>query len=181
MRILLHACCGPCATYPFRALREEGQAVEGYFYNPNIHPFAEWKRRREALEKFSAAAGFAVRFPPRYDPEAYFRAVSFHEEERCPLCYRLRLAAVAREAKASGFDAFTSTLLISVKQKHSLIRRIGEEVGREAGIEFLYRDFRPGWKEHWRITEEHGLYKQQYCGCIYSEMERYGDDKRGQG
>jgi len=173
MRILLHVCCGPCATHPFLALQDEGHRVEGYFYNPNIHPFTEWKRRREALEKFAASSSFPVRYPARYEPEEYFRAVSFHEDERCPLCYRLRLSAAAREAKAGAFDAFTSTLLISIKQKHDLIRRIGEEAGEEAGIEFLYRDFRTGWKEHWRITEEHGLYKQQYCGCIYSERERY--------
>ncbi|MCX6348139.1 MAG: epoxyqueuosine reductase QueH [Candidatus Aureabacteria bacterium] len=175
MRILLHVCCGPCATHPFLALKAAGHAVEGYFYNPNIHPFQEWKRRREALEKFSSEAKFPVRYPERYNPEEYFRAVSFHEDERCPRCYRLRLVAAAREAKAHGFDAFTSTLLISVKQKHDLIRRIGEETASAAGIAFFYQDFRTGWNEHWKITEQHGLYKQQYCGCLFSERERYGN------
>ena len=97
----------------------------------------------------------------------------FREDNRCRYCYYLRLRQAAAVARKGKYDAFTSTLLISKQQKHELARKIGEDVAEETGVSFLYRDFREGWKEHWKLTEKYGLYKQQYCGCLYSEYERF--------
>lgn len=173
MKILLHICCGPCATYPFELLEGEGHEVDGYFYNPNIHPFSEYLRRREAVEKLAEETSRKVIFSPRYDFSQFFRLVAFRESERCRICYYLRLQQAALVAKKGKYDAFTATLLISKQQKHDLVRQIGEGVAAETGVEFLYRDFREGWKRHWELTAEHELYKQRYCGCLYSEYERF--------
>lgn len=119
-----------------------------------------------------------------YSPDSFFRQVAFREEERCRYCYHLRLSYVARIAKKSGFDAFSTTLLYSRYQKHDIIREIAEEVAGTRGISFHYRDFREGWFEGVRVSKEIGMYRQPYCGCIYSEMERYsrniGKGYRGQ-
>jgi hypothetical protein len=109
-----------------------------------------------------------------YSLDAFFRQVAFREEERCRYCYQLRLSYVARIAKKGRFDAFTTTLLYSRYQKHDLIREVAECVAGTQGIPFLYRDFREGWSEGVRVSKEAGMYRQPYCGCIYSESERYG-------
>ena len=169
----MHVCCGPCATYPFRALEEEGHDVDGFFYNPSVQPYREFLRRKEAAETLAEKTGRRMIVPPRYDLEEFFRLVAFREKSRCRYCYWLRLSRTASAARKGKYDAFTTTLLISRQQKHDLARRVGEEAAAEAGVPFLYRDFREGWKEHWRLTEELGLYKQDYCGCVYSEYERF--------
>lgn len=174
MKILLHICCAPCATYPFKFLTEEGHRVTGYFYNPNIHPFREYIRRREAVEKYAALAGREVIYPG-YDFREFLRIVVPRETDRCRHCYRLRLRKTAFAAREGNFDAFTTTLLLSKHQQHKEIKKGGREVAGEEGVEFLDRDFRPGWEEHWQLTARYDLYKQQYCGCIYSEYERYGN------
>ncbi len=181
MRILLHICCGPCATYPFNALLEEGHRVTGYFYNPNIHPYTEYLRRKKAAADYGEKSGQKVIFSPTYDFENFFRAVAGQENSRCRFCYYQRLKETADRARKDGYGAFTSTLLISKHQKHDLAKSVGEKVAGEVGVPFFYRDFRPGWKEHWKLTEEYGLYKQQYCGCIYSEFERFKNDFCHQG
>jgi len=173
MKILLHVCCAPCATYPFDLLIGEGHQVDGYFYNPNVHPFQEYLLRLRAVEEYAEKTSRRIIISPRYDFEEFFRSVSFRETGRCRYCYRLRLKRTATVARKGRYDAFTTTLLISRQQKHDLAREIGEEVAAETGAAFLYRDFRPGWKEHWELTEKYGLYKQQYCGCLYSEHERF--------
>lgn len=175
MKILLHICCGPCATYPFETLEAEGHEVDGYFYNPNIHPFTEYLRRRDGVEKLAAGTSRRVIYSPRYDFEEFFRRVAFRESERCRFCYDQRLKQTALVARKGRYDAFTTTLLISKQQKHELAREVGRSVAGEVGVEFLYRDFRDGWKRHWELTEELGLYKQRYCGCLYSEYERFKD------
>jgi epoxyqueuosine reductase len=173
MRILLHICCAPCATYPFELLLNEGHQVDGYFYNPNIHPFREYLERRESVEDYGRQTGRRIIISPRYDFEEFFRLVAFREDNRCRYCYYMRLRQTAAVARKGKYDAFTTTLLISKQQKHELARKIGADVAEETGVFFLYRDFREGWKEHWALTEQYGLYKQQYCGCLYSEYERF--------
>lgn len=172
MKVLLHTCCGPCTIVPLRGLRQEGAEVFGLYANPNIHPYSEWDRRREALE--TLAAGEALRLLPHapYDPQEWLRSVSFREGERCRICYHLRLRHAALLARRGRFDAFSTTLLYSKFQKHDLIRQIGEALGSEVGVAFLYRDWREGWKEGVEASRALGLYRQQYCGCIYSEAER---------
>jgi predicted adenine nucleotide alpha hydrolase (AANH) superfamily ATPase len=171
--ILLHICCGPCTIYPLRKLREEGHEVRGYFYNPNIHPYLEYKKRLDTLDIYAGREGLRVIREEGYPLEGFMRQIVFREEDRCRHCYRLRLVKTAKTAKAGHCDAFTTTLLYSRYQKHDLIRSIGEDVARECDIPFLYRDFREGWSEGVKISKALGLYRQPYCGCIYSEKDRY--------
>jgi len=112
-----------------------------------------------------------------YDFVDYFRTVAGHEGERCSHCYRMRLRKTASVALERGFDAFTTTLLISPYQRHDLLREMGEGIGGEVGVVFCYRDFRPGFREGHRLAGEYGLYRQAYCGCLYSEWERYTKSK----
>ncbi|MGC9195213.1 MAG: epoxyqueuosine reductase QueH [Syntrophobacteraceae bacterium] len=177
-RILLHICCGPCSIYPVSALRGEGLTVHGFFYNPHIQPYQEFQRRLQTLRTFAASVELPLIERNDYDLENFFRQVVFRETSRCFYCYSLRLEAAARLAKKSGFDAFSTTLLYSKLQKHDLIVSIAREASRKHGIDFLYRDFRTGWSEGHRQARELGLYRQQYCGCIYSEMERFSNDRR---
>lgn len=173
MKLLLHMCCGPCATHPVASLREAGHEVHGFFYNPNIHPLAEFRLRLESLRKLLAAERIDATVHEEYDIEEYFRRVSFRESNRCAACYHLRLEKAARDAADRGFDAFTTTLLVSPYQKHDLIREIGQSVGQERGVEFYYEDFRPGWPQTRQMSVRLELYRQKYCGCIYSERERF--------
>lgn len=172
-RVLLHICCGPCTIYPQRYLREQGYELHGYFYNPNIHPYQEFQRRLETLETYAGEIGLPLIADRDYEMEDYLRQVVFREGERCRVCYSIRLRRAAAVAQRGKFDFFTTTLLVSPFQKHDLIREIGEAVGREMGVPFLYVDFRPGFKEAVAESKERGMYRQQYCGCIYSEKERY--------
>ncbi len=179
-RILLHICCGPCGTYTIERLREEGFQVTGFWYNPNIHPWQEHQRRRESAQKYAEAVDLPVIWYEKYEMPLYLRAVVGHERfrERCRICYRLRLEKTARVAAENDFDAFTTTLLISPHQDQALIRQIGEEVAEVRGVAFYFENFRRGWSERGRLTHEHDLYRQQYCGCIYSEWERYDEAMR---
>ncbi len=178
MKILLHVCCGPCALYPLKILREQGHLVEGFFYNPNIHPYREFKRRITALREVAEQEGFTVKIDTGYGLKEYLRRVVFHEDNRCAICYDMRLEQAAARAAAGGFDAFTSTLLYSRYQNHKLIRQRGEQLGSAAGTGFYYEDFRTGWQEGIDRSLDMGIYRQPYCGCIYSEQERYDKSLR---
>jgi predicted adenine nucleotide alpha hydrolase (AANH) superfamily ATPase len=176
IRILLHICCGPCSVYPLRQLRAQGHEVHGLFYNPNIHPYQEFRRRLEAAQHFAQESGCSVEFDTHYGLQEYLRQVVFHEAERCSRCsrcYQMRLTRVAEQAAHNGFDAFTSTLFYSKYQNHSLLIGLGEQLAEEYGIQFYYEDFRRGWQEGIDESIRMGLYRQPYCGCIYSEQERY--------
>ncbi len=179
MNILLHVCCGPCAITPLAAIRAAGHEARGYFINPNIHPFKEFQRRIEALESMSRQSDFQVDYEREYGLRDYLRQVVFNEDSRCGLCYALRLRPTAEKAMAIGADAFSSTLLYSRYQNHDLLKQQGEALAVEFGIPFYYEDFRWSWQEGIDKSIEMGLYRQPYCGCIYSEQERY--DKKGKG
>lgn len=173
MKILLHTCCGSCTIYPLRILRSMGHDPVGYFFNPNIHPYLEYRRRAETLAAYAETQGLPLIWAEGFAMEAFFRSVAGREADRCRHCYTLRLTEAARMAKVEGCEGFTSTLLYSKFQKHELIRELGEQIGRENGVPFLYHDFRAGWREGVRVSREIGLYRQPYCGCLYSEKERY--------
>lgn len=176
-RLLLHACCGPCSIAPVRHLLAEGFEVTALFYNPNIHPLQEYRRRAEAMAAAAERLGISVIWKHgEYDPSVYFRAVTFRETNRCFHCYQLRLERTAQIARKGGFDAFSSTLLYSKMQKHEMIADLGRDLAGGSSCEFLYRDFREGWKEGIEVSKEWGLYRQQYCGCLYSEAERYAKE-----
>ncbi len=180
-RILLHICCAPCTVYPLSVLRDESFEVRGFFYNPHIQPYQEFKKRLATLESFAQSEDLPLIVRADYDPETFFRQVAFRETNRCLYCYSLRLNAAARLAAKSGFEAFTTTLLYSKHQKHELIVSIAGEASRKHGIPFLYRDFRSGWRQGQEKAKALGLYRQQYCGCIYSEMERFCAKNAGHG
>ena len=172
MKILLHCCCGPCAIHPLRRLRAAGHQVHGYYYN-HIHPYTEWQRRLTTLEEFAAAEELPLITDDRYRLVYFIRQTVYRENRRCHFCYHDRLTAAARIAKRGRFDAFTSTLLYSKFQRHELLRELGAAAGKAAGVRFFYEDFRTGWQEGITISRERQMYRQQYCGCIYSEGERY--------
>ncbi|ACX52723.1 protein of unknown function DUF208 [Ammonifex degensii KC4] len=178
MKVLLHICCGPCAIYPVKVLRAENLEVYGFFFNPNIHPYTEYQRRREALAQFAESVDLPVIYADDYPMEEFFRRVAYREALRCRFCYHLRLERTAAVAKHGRFDYFTTTLLVSPFQKHELIKETAEAVAEAYGLPFLYRDFRPGFKEGVELSKELGLYRQQYCGCLYSEKERYWREKK---
>ncbi len=173
MKILLHVCCGPCTAYPLKLMRQEGLEVEGFFFNPNIHPYREFSRRLEALEDLSRLMNFPVEYERQYGLRDFLRKVVFHEESRCGLCYSMRLEATVQKAVEKGVDAFSTTLLYSRYQNHALIKVQAEKLAEKYGIPFYYRDFREGWQEGIDLSKEMELYRQPYCGCIYSEQERY--------
>lgn len=173
MKCLLHTCCGPCTIYPLDVLRSEGIAVSGYFHRSNIHPLTECRRREETLLDYANATDLRVVCEDTYDLEGFIREIVNRESDRCRHCYRMRLTAVARMARRENFDSFSSTLLYSRYQNHELIRSIGEALARETGVAFVYRDFRSGWQEGIRRSKEMRMYRQPYCGCIYSEKDRY--------
>jgi len=174
-RVLLHICCAPCGTYTINRLRELEFDVAGFWYNPNIHPWEEHERRRICLAEYTERIDLPVLWHPDYRMPEFLRQVSGNEQfrRRCAHCYEMRLAETARVAREEGYDAFTTTLLISPYQDQEMIRRIGERLAQKAGVEFYFENFRRGWSERSRLTEEHALYRQSYCGCIYSEWERY--------
>jgi len=173
MKLLLHICCAPCAVYPLRLLRDRAVEVTGFFFNPNIHPFQEFRRRLTTLEAFAARENLRVEYQREYQMKEFLRQVVGREEKRCAICFETRLHATALTAREHGADAFTSTLLYSRMQNHELVRATGERVAREVGIPFLYEDWRCGWQEGIDGAKALGLYRQPYCGCIYSEQERY--------
>ncbi|MBI4981999.1 MAG: epoxyqueuosine reductase QueH [Candidatus Omnitrophica bacterium] len=170
MKILLHTCCAPCLIYPLEELEKKGFKVAGFFYNPNIHPFSEYKLRKEAFDNLTAEILF-----PAYMPQEFFQAVNLRENapDRCAICWSLRLDKTAQYAKKNGFDAFTTTLLVSPYQNQELLKEIGEQIAIDRGIEFLYQDFRPGFRKAHDKAKEKGIYCQKYCGCLYSELERF--------
>jgi predicted adenine nucleotide alpha hydrolase (AANH) superfamily ATPase len=158
---------------PIELLQQAEFEVMGYFYGHNIHPFTESKKRRETLETYAESIGLHVIYSNGYKMENFLRNVAFREKDRCTYCYHDRLRATALMAKHGKFDCFTSSLLYSKFQKHEEIKAIGESVGKAVGIPFYYQDFRIGWKEGVEASKQLNMYRQSYCGCIYSEKERY--------
>lgn len=174
MKVLIHTCCGPCLIYPYEQLIGEGHEVASLFYNPNIHSFQEYRKRLEVVESYTGKLGIDL-IVGEYDIAEYFRCVAFHEREgeRCQFCYQLRLDETSRQAAEKGFDAFTSTLLVSPYQDTSLIRRLGGSAAKKHRSRFLYRDFRDGYRQTVTKSRQLGMYRQKYCGCIFSEKERF--------
>jgi len=173
MKILLHICCGPCAVYPVDRLRLDGHEVMGFFFRHNIHPYTECLKRQQTLETYAGQIDLKVIYQQGYDLEGFLQKIIYRENNRCPICYHERLSATARLAEKSKFDAFSTTLLYSKFQNHDLIRSMGESLGKSFGIPFYYEDFRTGWKEGIQQSKALNMYRQQYCGCIYSEKDRY--------
>ncbi|MBT8361808.1 MAG: epoxyqueuosine reductase QueH [Desulfobacterales bacterium] len=173
MTLLLHVCCGPCLLYPALALRKNAIAFTGYFYNPNIHPYKEFKKRLEAARHVSTELGVTLIVDKDYGLKDFLRAVVFHEKQRCHYCYSIRLEKVASKALSRHFDSFSSTLLYSTYQNHALIINYAKRIAERRAVSFYYEDFRKGWQKGIDESLRRGIYRQSYCGCIYSEQERY--------
>lgn len=173
-KLLFHICCGPCALYPGLQLLRQGFEVLGLFYNPNIHPLKEYLRRRQGVEQAAEYLGIKVIFLDReYDPVSYLRQVVFRENSRCFLCYQMRLQRTLQVARKGDFDFFSTSLLYSKQQRHQEISDLARDIALPGKIKFLYQDFRQGWKQGLDLSLKLGLYRQDYCGCIYSEINRF--------
>ena len=174
-RLLLHVCCGPCAAAPMEWILAQNPipGVRLWFYNPNIHPKSEYLRRRDSLAFLALHHGWDLEFGP-YEPEVFMDAVKSDTSapNRCRKCYSFRLAKVAEEALRLGYPAFSTTLSFSRRQKHDLIIEEGCQAGLTAGVHFHYQDWRALWQKGCDISRALGIYRQNYCGCIYSEFER---------
>jgi len=173
MKLLLHSCCGPCSVYPVNNLKEKGISVTGFFYNPNIHPFKEFKRRLTTAEAYFKGEELSFTCDKNYGLIMFLRAVVNNEAGRCLYCYRERLEKTVQQAKEDRYDSFSSTLLYSKYQNHQKIKQMCEELANQYSIDFYYEDFRNGWQEGIDKSIEMEMYRQPYCGCIYSEQERY--------
>jgi predicted adenine nucleotide alpha hydrolase (AANH) superfamily ATPase len=156
-------------------LREEGFSTAGLFYNPNIHPFQEHAKRLSSARELFRRVGLPFAVHDGYDLDAFLLRVAGKGTGRCEACYRFRLDVAAAEAKAGGYTLFTTSLLYSKRQKHDLIRGVAREIAGAHGIELYYEDFRAGWRRGIEESRALGLYRQKYCGCLYSEHERYGE------
>ncbi|MFH1190540.1 MAG: epoxyqueuosine reductase QueH [Candidatus Omnitrophota bacterium] len=178
MNILLHICCAPCSIYPIDRLRKQGHRIAGYYYNPNIHPYSEYLKRKAEAEKYSKEAGVNM-IAGDCEIEKYFEFVDpgVPSKERCPSCWWMRLQRAAKFAGENGFEAFTTTLLGSPYQDHETIKKIAADIADKAGIKFHYEDYRPGFKAAREKAKEKGIYLQNYCGCLFSEKERL--EKKG--
>lgn len=177
-KVLIHICCAPCLLYPYRALLEEGYQIVGMFYNPNIHPYTEYQKRLQAVRDLETGQGIKIIYRDDYDLDNFLRGVVFREEDRCLFCYHMRLKETAIIAKRGRFSCFTSTLLYSRYQDHEAICQAGSSLGKNYGVPFLNKDFRIGWKEGIEKSKGMGIYRQGYCGCIYSERDRYLHKKK---
>ena len=173
--VLVHCCCAHCAAYTIDYWKRQGYKASALWYNPNIHPYMEHQHRLEAVESLAQEMNWPLTVAGGYDIIDYFRQVVGNESQRCQYCFRLRLSKTAQIACQMSFDAFTTTLLISPHQKHDLLREIGDELAEEKGIDFLYADLRKRYSDSRRMTKPMNLHRQQYCGCVYSEWERYAN------
>ena len=173
MNTLLHICCAPCANQCIATLRQEGIAVTGFWFNPNIHPFTEYRARRNCLREFAPTIDLPLIEKNDYGLRPFVRTVAEDIQNRCVKCYEIRLFETAKTAAEQGFDSFTSSLFISPYQNHEQMKTVAQQAAETYGVEFLYRDFRNVFKAGQDFAREHQFYMQKYCGCVFSEEERY--------
>lgn len=172
MKLLLHTCCGLCLLMPYDRLKADHR-VAVYYYNPNIDPADEYRKRRDVASNYCRSEGVEF-IEDSYDQSEYEAATASDKTKpnRCRACFRLRLGKAAAFAGENGFIAFSTTLLVSPYQPHDDLRSVGEEVADVSGVDFLYRDFRPLYGESVRFSRALGMYRQNYCGCSFSKEER---------
>ncbi|MFQ6107838.1 MAG: epoxyqueuosine reductase QueH [Thermoplasmata archaeon] len=180
MRLLLHTCCAPCSTWSIEILRKEYD-ITCFFYNPNIQPREEYDARVAEARRFSSIAGVGL-IEGEYSVEEWESRVKGHEDDpeggqRCRICYRLRLEETSWRAGDEGFDVFSTTLTISPHKDSGVINDIGEKVGRAIGVPFLPLDLKKGdgFRKSVEMSRQHNLYRQDYCGCVYSRLQRVVD------
>jgi predicted adenine nucleotide alpha hydrolase (AANH) superfamily ATPase len=172
MRLLLHQCCAPCSIYPLGRLLSERAFVHGYIYNPNIHPFTEYKKRTDAIIKYNKRVNIEYTLIDEYGLRPFI-AMAATQDIRCNGCYDMRIEALAKYAADNDFTHISTTLLYSRRQKHDIIKAKSEELAEKYGVKFWYEDYRKGWQIGIDTSKQLGIYRQLYCGCIFSEEERY--------
>ncbi len=173
MKILLHTCCGPCTVGTLKEIDRNIHDVTAYWYNPNIHPYQEYQSRLDSLKELAGSIDMETIIDSDYGLRQFVKMVSDDISNRCVKCYKDRILATAKKAKELGFEAFSTTLLVSPYQQHYQIKKLAEEIGQEIGIPFFYVDPREHFREGNREARDMGLYMQKYCGCIFSEEDRY--------
>jgi tRNA A37 threonylcarbamoyladenosine dehydratase/predicted adenine nucleotide alpha hydrolase (AANH) superfamily ATPase len=173
MKLLLHCCCAPCSSSCLPALRAEEIEPDLLWYNPNIHPCGEYSSRRDCLVNFADNEKLKLTMIDEYGLQAFLSEVFPQDTGRCQKCYAMRLEKAALAAARDGYDAFSTTLLVSPYQDHDAIRRIGAQIAAKHGVEFFYMDFRPRFREGQSKARAAGFYMQKYCGCIFSEEESF--------
>lgn len=182
-RLLLHSCCGPCSSYVLEYLSHYF-AITVYYYNPNIYPPEEYAFREKEQQRLIAAmpADHPIHFQQAvYQPEEYYAAVQGMEDlpekgDRCRVCFTLRLEETAKMAKAKGFDYFTTTLSLSPHKNSAVLNEIGGALAEQYGVSYLFSDFkkRDGFKRSTELSRAYGMYRQDYCGCLFSYRARHG-------
>lgn len=178
LKLLVHTCCAPCFIAPFYQLQEAGYAVSAYWFNPNIHPLLEYQKRHETLQDFCQKEDIPLLEVDEYGLQSFLKATLSDIPARCVYCYDVRLDALAKAAAEGGFDAFSTTLLYSRYQKHELIISTAKAMAAKYGVDFYYEDWRVLWQKGIQLSKAAGMYRQQYCGCIFSEEDRYREQIR---
>ncbi len=178
MNLLLHMCCAPCAIFPTQILQQLGYDVTLFFYNPNIHPYREFQKRLASAQDFALYHKLPLILDQQYRLAEFLRAVVFRENRRCLVCQEIRIKKTTSIARNKGFQNFSTSLLYSKYQKHDDIRRQCCDYSKSSGIEFIYHDFRQGWQVGVEYAISQGFYRQSYCGCIFSEQDRYDKSSR---
>lgn len=178
MKLLMHTCCAPCSIMCIDTLRREEIDPILYWYNPNIHPMKEYKMRKNTLADYAKSVDAKLIIENEYGLRKFIEGIYPDFNNRCGFCYEIRFDQTAKFAAENGFDAFTSTLFVSPYQNHELLIKTAEEAANKYNIDFLYRDFRPYFKEGQEKARELELYMQKYCGCVFSEEDRYTKRKK---
>lgn len=173
MKLLLHTCCAPCSIMCIDTLRNEGIEPELYWYNPNIHPATEYKLRKNTLVEYAKAIDIKLIANNEYGLRRFISEIGTDFNGRCKFCYNMRFEETARYAAENGYTHFSSTLFISPYQNHTLMLDTANEAASRYGVQFLHRDFSPYFNEGQERARELDLYMQKYCGCIFSEEDRY--------
>lgn len=171
MKLLMHICCSNCSLYPLKDFLAKGIEVRGLWFNPNIHPYPEYQLRLDSLQKLEKLWDLDVEYMDHYGIDDFVRRVRNPDEARCVRCYAMRLEETARTARKMDLDWFTTSLLVSPYQKFEGILAVGREMGKRYSIPFYGEDFRAGYGGNIGLSRELGLYRQKYCGCIFSERE----------
>ena len=172
MKLLLHTCCAPCSVYCIKSLRTDGIEPTLYWFNPNIHPYQEYKTRRNCLREYAKTIKVSLLEDDAYGLDEFVCNTYDKISTRCQeYCYPKRLRQAFEFAKENGFDTVSTTLLYSIYQKHDYIKELMTNLSAEYGIDFYYQDFRTGWREGQDEARRIGFYMQKYCGCIFSEEE----------
>ncbi len=175
MKLLMHICCSNCSLYPLKNFLAKGIDVRGLWFNPNIHPYPEYRLRLDSLLKLQKLWDLDIEYADHYGLDDFVRTIGNPDESRCMRCYAMRLEETARTARKMNLDGFTTSLLVSPYQKFEGIVAVGREMGKRYSIPFYEQDFRPGYRGNIAVSRELGLYRQKYCGCLFSEKEGRGN------